>query len=61
MSGKKVAGSEQERRARVRAARRRGTVPSAGGATTGGPKQRHDLEGNADHAERAETRGKGRV
>ncbi len=55
MSGKKMEGNEQQRRARARKARKRGRAPSEAGGTQGASKQRHHLPRDGDHVEKVET------
>jgi CBS domain-containing protein len=60
MTAKKKEGSEQQRRAKARDARRRGRAPSAEAATTGASKQRHHLPVHEDQVTRQLTRVEGK-
>ncbi len=60
MSGKKMEGSEEERRQKARDARERGREPSGEQSTTGASKQRHHVRQKADHDERLESRHRGK-
>jgi hypothetical protein len=55
MSGKKMEGSEEQRRKAARRARVRGREPSAEGKTQGASKQREHLRNKEDHREKIET------
>lgn len=52
MTGKKVEGNEEQRRAAAREARRAGVSPSARGETTGASKQRTHLSHHHSHEEK---------
>jgi hypothetical protein len=57
MGGRKPEGNEEQKRARARAARRAGKLPSQMQATTGAPQQRKHLAGDKyDHETRLDAR-----
>lgn len=60
MGGRKVEGSEEQKRARARDAKRRGKEPSEESGTTGAPRQRKHVGGKADKDEKLATRHEGR-
>jgi uncharacterized membrane protein YoaK (UPF0700 family) len=52
VSGKKMEGNEEQRRAAARQAREHGSDPSAAGVSTGASKQRHHLPRHDDHEQK---------
>lgn len=60
MSGKKMEGSEEQKRAKAREAKERGNEPSEEGGTSGSSKQRKRVGGDAPHTEKLETRREGK-
>lgn len=57
---KRNEGSEEQRQAASRAARREGKSPSAEGLSTGSSKQERHAKGSASYREKLESRDKGR-
>lgn len=55
MAGKKMEGSEEQRRRRAREAREAGRTASEDGATQGASRQRKKLDADARHREKIET------
>lgn len=60
MSGKKVEGSEEQKRARAREARDADEDPSAAGVTSGASKQRTHVRHSEDTEEKQEARARGK-
>lgn len=60
MAGKKMEGSEEQRRLAAREARREGKAPSEMGATTGASQHRRDAGASDTHQERLDLRRQGK-
>jgi hypothetical protein len=60
MGGKKMEGSEEQKRQAARDAREEGKSPSEIGATTGGSQQRTEAKGNMSHQERLDLKREGK-
>ena len=60
MGGKKMEGSEAQKRRAARDAREEGHRPSEVGATTGGSQQRTKAKGNLSHQERLDLKREGK-
>ena len=60
MSGKKMEGSEEQKRKKAREAKEEGDLPSEQGGTSGASKQRKQVGGDAPHTEKLETRREGK-
>lgn len=60
MGGKKMEGSEEQKRKKAREAKEEGMAPSEAGATSGSSKQREKLGNNEDHKTKIENIRKGK-
>jgi hypothetical protein len=60
MAGKKMEGSEEQRRAAAREARREGKSPSEMGASTGASQQHRKASGGETHQERLDLKRQGK-
>jgi hypothetical protein len=60
MGGKKMEGSEEQKRQAARDAREEGKSASEVGATTGGSQQRTEAKGNMSHQERLDLKREGK-
>ncbi len=60
MAGKKMEGSEEQKRQAARDARAEGKRPSEVGATTGGSQQRTEAKGDMSHQERLDLKREGK-
>jgi hypothetical protein len=58
---KRAEGSEEQKQAAAREAKRQGKRPSEVGVTTGASKQRKSVRGGASHEERFETEKQGKL
>ena len=61
MGGRKMEGSEEQKQAAAREARREGKDPSEVGATTGAGGQHTDAKGSQSHQQRLDLKREGEV
>lgn len=60
MGGKKMEGSEEQKRQAARDAREQGKSPSEVGATTGASQQRTEAKGNMTHQQKLDLKREGK-